>query len=329
MKQILTIVLFSLFLGNKLYAQTTMGPYAPPVGQNNTTAMFKDSTVFVDWANNCTVIRGKQDISDPSLGNASIGIGNSATGKSGLNGIVSLGDGGSATLTFGGLITNGIGADFAVFENSFDDTFLELAFVEVSSDGVNFFRFDAVSLTETEMQTGSFENTDATNIYNLAGKYRAQYGTPFDLDELTGIAGLDVNAVSHIRIIDVIGNIDSTYATYDSQNNPINDPWPTPFASSGFDLDAVGVINFIPTSVNEIKTTTLTLNAYPNPTFNTLFFDLNENVKYSYALTDINGRELQQGKLYNSLDVSFLTKGIYFLKVSTQNQFVVKKIVKK
>jgi hypothetical protein len=26
----------------------------------------------------------------------------------------------------------------------------------------------------------------------------------------------------------------------------INDPWPTPFASSGFDLDAVGVINQSP-----------------------------------------------------------------------------------
>ena len=72
-------------------------------------------------------------------------------------------------------------------------------------------------------------SVNATEIYNLAGKYRAQFGTPFDLEELTGITGLDVNNVTHVKIIDVVGSLNESYASYDSQGNIINDPFPTPF----------------------------------------------------------------------------------------------------
>ena len=57
---------------------------------------------------------------------------------------VALGQGGTATLTFAQPITNGPGYDFAVFGNGFSDghpEWVKPAFVEVSSDGVNFFRF--------------------------------------------------------------------------------------------------------------------------------------------------------------------------------------------
>jgi hypothetical protein len=325
--RILITILFSLFLNN-FYAQVLVGPYAPPAGQQNSTAIHKDSTVFIGWAYTCSLVRGYQDISNSSLGLTTVGTNNSATEKSGLNGVVSLGDAGSATLTFNGKITNGIGADFAVFENSFSDDFLELAFVEVSSDGINFFRFESVSLVSVDVQTSGFGVTDATEIDNLAGKYRGQYGTPFDLDELNGISGLDINAISHVKVIDVIGNINSTYASYDSQNNIVNDPWPTPFPSGGFDLDAVGVINFIPTAIKE-ESYSLNLSSYPNPVLNVLNFDLEENMKYKFILSDINGRDIKQGQLDNELDVSNLNSGIYFLKISTGERFVIKKIIKK
>jgi hypothetical protein len=115
---------------------------------------------------------------------------------------------GSAILTFQNPISNGTGFDFAIFENSFNDVFLELAFVEVSSDGVNYIRFPATSNTQTTTQIGPFDNTgDATKLNNLSGKYRAQYGTPFDLQELTGNPLLNINAITHIKIIDVVGSI--------------------------------------------------------------------------------------------------------------------------
>lgn len=63
------------------------------------------------------------------------------------------------------------------------------------------------------------------------------------MQELTGIPQLNINSITHVKIIDVVGSINPTYGTHDKNNNIINDPWPTPFNSSGFDLDAIGVIN--------------------------------------------------------------------------------------
>jgi hypothetical protein len=163
---------------------TAQGPFAPPVDSIGTSAIHKDSSVFVGWATQCTVIRGYQDIAQPSLGYVTAGLPENAVGLAGTNGVVSLGDGGSAIVTFSQPIMNGSGWDFAIFENAFQNTFLELAFVEVSSDGVTYFRFPSTSLTPFETQIGTFGEVDATLINNLAGKYRAQYGTPFDLEEL-------------------------------------------------------------------------------------------------------------------------------------------------
>jgi len=317
----LTLLVLSVF---------SQGPYAPPAGQPGTTAIHKDFIRFVFWATGCTITRGFQDISNAGLGNTTVGTNASVIGKSGINGVVSLGDGGSAILTFNAPIINGAGADFAVFENSFSDDFLELAFVEVSSDGINFFRFDAISLTDTSVQTGSFGSTDATNLYNLAGKYRAQYGTPFDLDELAGTVGLDINNITHIKIIDVIGNINPLYATYDSQNRIVNDPWPTAFGSSGFDLDAVGIINSSATAINELNSNTL-LNLYPNPVKDVLNIELDKKEEYKYSIFNFNGKKVIEGRFNNAnyqIDLNNLKSGIYFLRLSSNKTIITKKVIK-
>jgi hypothetical protein len=163
--------------------------------------------------------------------------------------LVSLGDGGSITLGFSTPIANGAGADLGVFENGFASggaglAFLELATVSVSSDGVHFFEFPAVSLTQTGTQVGGSGLLDASNLYDLAGKYTTGFGTPFDLSELAGVSPfLNVNDVTEVRITDVVGSINPLYGTRDSLGNLINDPFTTPFASSGFDLTGVGVLN--------------------------------------------------------------------------------------
>jgi hypothetical protein len=216
--------------------------YAPPAGQPGTTAIHRDSSAIKAWAAACTVTRGLQDASDPQLGPASAGTAQNAAGKSDGT-TVSLGDGGVAICTFSKPITNGPGPDFVVFENGVTDTFLELGFVDVSSDGVNFVRFKSHSLSDTVTQTGGFDATDATKLNNFAGKYRAGFGTPFDLQELASAATINTNAITHVRITDVVGGLGAQYCSRDGFGNKVNDPWPTPFPSSGFDLDAVGVIN--------------------------------------------------------------------------------------
>ena len=155
--------------------------------------------------------------------------------------IVSLGNGGSIVLTFEKPITDGQGADFAVFENSLSDTFLELAFVEVSSDGSNFVRFDTYYLGVEPV--GAFGNHDPALIWGFAGKFKQGLGTKFDLADLANKTevtegAVDLDAITHIKIVDIIGD----GSEIDTLGNPIYDPYPTT-GSAGFDLDAVGVMN--------------------------------------------------------------------------------------
>jgi hypothetical protein len=227
--------------------------FAPAQNQPGTTAMHADSSAFVAWATGCVAEPGPMNITNPNGGNAGTGwpASNVIGYPEGTMGVTCLGDGGMATVTFASPICNREGPDFAVFENGFENAqtpgywFLELGFVEVSSDGENFFRFPAYSNTQTETQLGGMGCIDPSQIHNLASKYGAMYGTPFDLDEVPDDPLLDKEYITHVRIVDVVGCIDPEYATYDCQGHPVNDPWPTAFASGGMDLDAVGVIHDI------------------------------------------------------------------------------------
>jgi hypothetical protein len=311
--------------------------FAPSVGQAGTTAIYKDSSVFVAWATGCTVKRGYQDISNASLGYASAGDSSMALGKAGVNGTLSLGDGGYAILTFDKPINNGSGWDFAVFENSFSDTFLELAFVEVSSDGINYYRFPATSNTQDTVQVGSFGNIDATKINDLAGKYRALYGTPFDLQELSGQSGLDISRITHVKIIDVVGCIQNAFATYDQNGKKINDPWNTAFPSSGFDLDAVGVINEAVTGVEYHSISTTQLNVYPNPinSNSILQYYIDKPSAAKIEIVDITGKEVTTlsdtrhdagWQTFNLSDIK-LNNGIYLIHLITTHGTETKKII--
>lgn len=311
-------VLFFLLITNIAAAQ-----YAPAAGQTGTTAMAADSSAFIAWATGSDLQRGYQNIADPSMGYASVGDSFSVVGIAGTNGVVSLGDGGSAIVHFAHPIVNGPSWDFAVFENSFNDTFLELAFVEVSSDGTHFYRFPASSLTQTDSQTLSFGATDPAKINNLAGKYRAMYGTPFDLAEMTGIAGLDVNDVRFVKIVDVIGDIDPQYASHDTAGNAVNDPWPTAFPSGGFDLDAVGVIHQNPVAGIDELSASANVELFPNPCNSTeqvsVYNGTNERIK-SVCIYSMQGNAVLNSTANDGmLNVSALSAGIYIVNVTLMN----------
>lgn len=322
-KKTLTCLFFlNLFLGLNLHAQT----YAPPVGQPGTSAVYMDSSVFVNWASACTITRGYQDISNTTLGYASVGDNSMATGKAQSNAVVSLGDGGSAVCTFNKRIINGQGYDFAVFENGFDDVFLELAFVEVSSDGVNFFRFPSHSLTDTALQTESFGSTDAKEINNLAGKYRGGYGTPFDLQELSGKAGLDINSISHVKVIDVVGSMDIRYASRDAYNNKVNDPWPTPYPSGGFDLDAIGVIHESGITFLGEEKLMKKYSVYPNPVNSGDEIKVDISGEFEIELLDASGKCILISTT-SSIQTSGLSAGMYCLKINSESKYHIQKII--
>ena len=312
-----------------LFTQIAFAQFAPQIGQTGTDAIYYTNTNFLGWATGGEVKRGFQQISDTTLGYTTGGAIESALGKARTNGLLSLGDGGKATLTFAKPITNGDGADFAVFENAFggntaQEGFLELAFVEASSNGIDFVRFPSISNTQTSIQTGPFEYLIASNIYNLAGKYILGYGTPFDLEELKDSSKININHITHVRVIDVVGSVDPLLGSEDSKGNMINDPFPTPFPSSGFDLDAIGVLHFDEsTGIDESE---FASNIYPNPCKLGDIIHLNiENVN-SIKLLNLQGNEITKTENSNQISTSDLSSGLYILQIENNNSIITHKI---
>ncbi len=240
-------------------ATAIAGPFAPAAGQVGSTAINMNDSRIQGWASGVVDYSQGSNV-DPQWGNTANALGQ-AQGQS--DSIVSLGRGGSITLSFDNPIMNGAGYDFAIFENSFTDTFLELAWVEISTNGFDFFRIPGFSYTGIDLTdptnrnndtpVGGFGSVDPTNVNGLAGKYRQGFGTPFDLGLFSSVSIIDINNINFIRLVDIIGDgreTDSSQSTVNLSNGstlpwgpfPIYDPTFT-FGSAGFDLDAIAVMN--------------------------------------------------------------------------------------
>jgi len=317
---------FVLFIS--LLSLNVLAQFPPAAGMEGTTAIAADSSIIIAWANHCQIQRGYLDIADPDLGLVDYGIAENGIGRADQN-VVSLGDGGVAILEFDFPIINGPGADFAIFENSFSDEFLELALVYVSSNGIDYDLFPAISLTQADYQIGGFGQIDASEIHNLAGKYRGGFGVPFDLEELEIKLGKEIHEITHIKIVDVIGSIQDDFAILDSQNHVINDPYPTPFPSGGFDLDALGIIHQT-TATHNLSQLEQQLNIYPNP--NSGHFQIlnksQQNI-HSTKIFNSRGKLVFQSTLQTnnqSIDID-LKGGVYYLKIIGDFGCIVKSFV--
>ncbi len=330
MNSIRTIFILVVFFSSTL----AFSQYPPPAGVPGTTAMYKDSSAFIGWATYCTIERGFINISDTTVtyngaNRTTYGSYLYATGPADEL-VVSLGDRGSALLTFDSPIVNGPGPDFAVFENAFGDNFLELGFVEVRSDGQRFVRFPAVSLTQDTVQVTTFGTLDATKINNLAGKYRLTYGTPFDLQDIKDSTGINLNHITFVRVVDVVGCITVPYASFDSQGHKVNDPWPTPFDTGGFDLDAVGVIHNLAQGLPE-QGQLSAISLFPNPVTEYLSIVSPVIERLEVKITDPAGRIVLTESLSGSarLNLASLYPGLYVISFTLKNGLSVsKKLIK-
>ncbi|MBL4769868.1 MAG: hypothetical protein JKY61_01670 [Planctomycetes bacterium] len=173
--------------------------------------------------------------------------------------VLTLGSGGDVTLAFDRIITDGPGADFVVFENTFEwmsTTFPEVAMVEVSTNGVDFARFPMRYSGPFGMFTGGFDltpwgtysgvtghvppiaNVDTNSIspFNpLEGG-----GEGFDLADLADhalvVSGLvDLHDIHFVRLVDLVAGaeVDSRLVTV----------WDSGGALGNADIDSVAIIN--------------------------------------------------------------------------------------
>ena len=304
MKKIINI----LFI---LIAVSTSAQYAPNADEQGSTAISKDSSIIKAWATGYIdyVVGEEVDTTwqhpEKALGKAE-----------GLSGeIVSLGRGGEITLTFDNNIINGEGPDFATFENALNNTFLELSWVEVSQDGINFTRFPNYSLTEAPV--GSYDDVDATKITGYCSKYRQGFGTPFDLEDV----GLEY--IKYVKFIDIIGD----GSAFDTDGNIIYDPYPTT-GSAGADIDGVAVINQQETDGVEGISDNRRISVYPNPVVNLVHLTVNNKQLYKIVqILTLDGKVIKQliiNNLHFVVDVEDLKKGMYFIKVENNIYKIIK-----
>lgn len=305
----LSLYIVLLVLSSQLMAQ-----YSPAAGKSGSDAVHADSTLVISWASKVRIVPGYINIANVEAGKVEFADSSLVLAKAD-NRTVSLGDGGVAILGFPVPISNNYGHDFAIYENSFDGNFLELARVEVSSDSIRWVEFPSVSLTSTLNQVDGFGHLDPEKIHNLAGKYISYYGTPFDLQDIADSMGINLNQIKYIRISDIVGSIDENYRTKDSQGNIINDPWPTPFSTSGFDLDAVAVLG---TSTTTSLFPEKYIKLWPNPT--------SDYINISGLEDAVNNLEIisSSGVLYLKhitndyplkISVYDLKPGIYYIRI--------------
>jgi len=304
MKQITNILLF-------LIAISTNAQYAPNADEQSTTAISKDSSIINAWATNYTnyIIGLEVDTAwqhpEKALGKAE--------GMSGE--VVSLGRGGEITFTFSDTIFNVEGTDFATFENALNNTFLELAWVEVSQDGINFTRFPNYSLTQSSV--GAYDGIDATKITGYCSKYRQGFGTPFDLEDV------DLDYIKYVKIIDIIG--DGT--ALDSDGNIIYDPYPTT-GSAGVDIDAIAVINQQKTDGVSNVSIKSDISIYPNPVINSVQLLVgNEQLNKAVQILTTDGKVVKQfniSDLHTTINIVDLKKGMYFIKIENRIYKIIK-----
>jgi hypothetical protein len=173
--------------------------------------------------------------------------------------VLTLGSGGDVTLGFDRVITNGPGADFVVFENTFEwmsTTYPEVAMIEVSTNGVDFARFPMRYSGPHGLFAGSFDLTPWGAYSGVTGHVPPLAnvdsntldpfnpleggGEGFDLADLAGealvLGGLvDVNAINYVRLVDLVAGaeVDSRLVTV----------WDSGGLLGNADIDAIAVIH--------------------------------------------------------------------------------------
>ena len=100
-----------------------------------------------------------------------------------------------------------------------------------------------------------------------------------------------------------------------------------------FELSGINKITFdlVTEAVESITHNNTSLHLYPNPTENHLFIETEHEIE-EIVIYDVYGRKCQQVNEPTSqqvLDVTDLNTGIYFIKVVTDNNEIVKRFVKK
>ncbi len=107
-----------------------------------------------------------------------------------------------------------------------------------------------------------------------------------------------------------------------AQAGIINDPYPTPYPSCGFDLDAVGVIHKAAAGIKTQKDN-VSLSVYPNPATDKIMISVSGEIPggLTATLTTIAGNILQTltlSQAVSSISIQQYPAGMYYLVIGVR-----------
>jgi Secretion system C-terminal sorting domain len=200
--------------------------------------------------------------------------------------------------------------------------------------------------TNTDVTAGTF--TNGTNSGTFTGTIKTDYDSYGTLN--LGVVGFDpiVKSVFRIKVVQninltigffPIGTVTQTTHTYYASNGAITEPF---FRDTSFSVNVPLLGDPQNTNQAQVFTNVLTLGVesnnfnansigfYPNPATNLLTIDNKQNLAInSILISDTNGRNVFESKnIKTTIDISNLSKGIYFVKISSELGSVTKKLVK-
>ena len=179
-----------------------------------------------------------------------------------------------------------------------------------------------------------FQADDATltNEADLLTLQTSNFGAPINFNGNDPV-GLFKNGV----LIDIIGVLNETAKNFENmtlrRKLTVTQPNTTYTAAeweqfSVGTYDGIGVYNSATASVNTSDFNTFKM--YPNPTNgNNVYFSTTKDVEVN--IYNVLGKLIKTDKVNttnNSIDISNLSKGIYLLKINSENQFITKKLIK-
>lgn len=178
------------------------------------------------------------------------------------------------------------------------------------------------------------------NGYLIFVKDESDFINVFPNIDYIGELGFGFGKSDSVRLFDSNGTLQDE-VVYQSVS-----PWPSCAESTGNTLELIdpNLDNSLPEnwdclnvngSPNDLNNNNLSyegfgsdsIEVYPNPVTNTLYIGDGKDF-FDLEVYDVLGQEVASIKTTNLLDVSSFEKGVYFLKIKTKNNTIVKRIVK-
>lgn len=94
---------------------------------------------------------------------------------------------------------------------------------------------------------------------------------------------------------------------------------------SGFIVDNINIIDLENLGLNEYNKTVISI--YPNPVIDHININSNEKIN-SIQITDLTGKVILDETTTNKINVNHLSKGVYLIKIKTDNSESIQKFIK-